>query len=112
MTNLYFFRDWPTVQKHIKEHPNFNHYFYKCPDDIPWTECELEMQEEGGERDEKRIPCDVLETGEAESVFKNHANHLHLEQNRQEYVFYFVYFIYIFIKIDKEFCKNKNFKET
>lgn len=78
------FSDWPTVQKHIKEHPNFNNYFYTCPDDIPWTECELELQEEGGERDEKRIPCDVLETGEAESVFKNHANHLHLEQNRQE----------------------------
>jgi len=79
--------DWPTVQKHIKDHPDFNHYFYKCPDDIPWTECELELQEEGGERDEKRIPCDVLETGEAESVFKNHANNLQLEQNRQEYVF-------------------------
>ncbi|XP_025200481.1 rho GTPase-activating protein 190 isoform X1 [Melanaphis sacchari] len=77
--------DWPTVQKHIKEHPDFNHYFYKCPDDIPWTECELELQEEGSERDEKRIPCDVLETGEAESVFKNHANNLQLEQNRQEW---------------------------
>lgn len=34
-----------------------------------------------------RIPCNVLETGEAESVFKNHANYLQLEQNRQEYVF-------------------------
>ncbi|XP_050438253.1 rho GTPase-activating protein 190 isoform X3 [Adelges cooleyi] len=77
--------DWPTVQKHIKEHPDFNHYFYKCPDDIPWTECELEMQEEGAVRDDRRIPCDVLETGEAESVFKNHANHLHLEKNRQEW---------------------------
>lgn len=45
------------------------------------------MQEDGVERDDKRIPCDVLETGEAESVFKNHANHLQLEQNRQECVF-------------------------
>lgn len=45
------------------------------------------MQEEGSERDDKRIPCDVLETGEAESVFKNHANNLQLEQNRQEYVY-------------------------
>uniref|UniRef100_A0A2S2QI88 Rho GTPase-activating protein n=1 Tax=Sipha flava TaxID=143950 RepID=A0A2S2QI88_9HEMI len=77
--------DWPTVQKHIKEHPKFNHYFYECPDDIPWTECELDMQEEGSERDNRRIPCDVLETSEAESVFKNHANNLQLEQNRQEW---------------------------
>ncbi|XP_050529458.1 rho GTPase-activating protein 190 isoform X3 [Daktulosphaira vitifoliae] len=77
--------DWPTVQKHIKEHPEFNNYFYKCPDDIPWTECELEMKEKGSERDDRRIPCDVLETGEAESVFKNHANHLQLEKNRKEW---------------------------
>lgn len=44
------------------------------------------MQEDGDDNDCKRIPCDVLETGEAESVFKNHANNLQLEQNRQEYV--------------------------
>ncbi|VVC36948.1 Hypothetical protein CINCED_3A007446 [Cinara cedri] len=74
--------DWPTVQKHIREHPNFKSYFYECPDDIPWTECEFDMDNEGIG---KRIPCNVLETGEAESVFKNHANNLQLEQNRQEW---------------------------
>lgn len=81
-----FYSDWSTVQKLIKEHPDFNHYFYKCPDDIPWTECELETEKED-ENDCKKIPCDVLETGEAESVFKNHASHLQIEQNRQKYIF-------------------------
>jgi len=40
------------------------------------------------DKDEKRIPSDILETGEAESAFRSHANHLKLEKNRKEYVFY------------------------
>lgn len=75
--------DWPTVQQHIKEHPDFNHYFYKCPEDVPWTECEWD--EDGDGTRETRIPYDVLDTGEAETVFKNHANALQQEQKRLEW---------------------------
>nr|XP_018903141.1 PREDICTED: rho GTPase-activating protein 190 isoform X3 [Bemisia tabaci] len=74
--------DWPSVQQHIKEHPDFGHYFYNPPDDMPWTECDLE-DDEGQE--ERRIPYDVLETGEAETVFKNHASALQQEQKRLEW---------------------------
>lgn len=69
------------MQQHIKEHPDFGHYFYNPPDDMPWTECDLE-DDEGQE--ERRIPYDVLETGEAETVFKNHASALQQEQKRLE----------------------------
>lgn len=90
------FSDWPTVKICIQNHPDFNHYFYKCPDDIPWTECELDMIKDFN--NEKRIPCDILETGEAESAFRNHTNHLQLEKNRQGYVFHVLkYVIDIFI---------------
>ncbi|KAL1130273.1 hypothetical protein AAG570_013211 [Ranatra chinensis] len=74
--------DWPTVQQHIKDHPDFNHYFYKCGDDVPWTEYDWEDEDGGGET---RIPYDVLDTGEAETVFKNHANALQQEQKRLEW---------------------------
>ncbi|XP_046682746.1 rho GTPase-activating protein 190 isoform X2 [Homalodisca vitripennis] len=75
--------DWPTVQQHIKNHPDFNHYFYKCPEDIPWTE--LDWDEEGDGTKETRIPYDVLDTGEAETVFRNHANSLQQEHKRLEW---------------------------
>uniref|UniRef100_A0A1B6CUS5 Rho-GAP domain-containing protein n=1 Tax=Clastoptera arizonana TaxID=38151 RepID=A0A1B6CUS5_9HEMI len=75
--------DWPTVQQHIKDHPDFNNYFYKCPDDVPWTE--YDWDEDGDTTRETRIPYDVLDTGEAETVFKNHANSLQQEQKRLEW---------------------------
>lgn len=81
-TNKSCFRDWPTVQQHIKNHPDFNHYFYKCPEDIPWTE--LDWEEDGETSKETRIPYDVLDTGEAETVFRNHANSLQQEHKRLE----------------------------
>ncbi|XP_075218370.1 rho GTPase-activating protein 190 isoform X2 [Lycorma delicatula] len=76
--------DWPTVQRHIKEHPDFSHYFYKCPEDVPWTECDWD-EDGDGSGGETRIPYDVLDTGEAETVFKNHASALQQEQKRLEY---------------------------
>jgi hypothetical protein len=47
---------------------------------MPWTECELESDNE-----ESRIPLDVLEISDAETVFKNHINVLQQEQKRLEY---------------------------
>ncbi|XP_054279717.1 rho GTPase-activating protein 190 isoform X3 [Macrosteles quadrilineatus] len=76
--------DWPTVQQHIKNHPDFNHYFYKSPEDIPWTE--LDWDEDGDGTKETRIPYDVLDTGEAETVFRNHANSLQQEHKRLDSV--------------------------
>ncbi|XP_049781040.1 rho GTPase-activating protein 190 isoform X2 [Schistocerca cancellata] len=72
-------RDWPAVQLRLKEHPDFSQYFYECPDDIPWTECDLT------DVSETRIPFEVLDTSEAETVFKNHVNALQQEQKRLEW---------------------------
>lgn len=73
------FRDWPLVQQHIKEHIDFNQFFFECPEDMSWMELD-ETQDEG------RIPYDVLDTIEAETVFKNHLNVLQQEQKRLESV--------------------------
>lgn len=75
---IIIFRDWPAVQQRIKEHPDFNQYFYECPEDIPWTECDL------NDSSETRIPFEVLDTSEAETVYKNHVNALQQEQKRLE----------------------------
>lgn len=67
------------MQQHIKEHIDFNQFFFECPEDMSWMELD-ETQDEG------RIPYDVLETIEAETVFKNHLNVLQQEQKRLESV--------------------------
>lgn len=80
---LYFFfiaREWSTVQQFIKEHPDFHQYFYECPEDISWVDYDF------GENNTSKIPYEVLETPEAEIVFKNHINALQQEQRRLEYV--------------------------
>lgn len=78
---IYFVSDWPTVQRHLKEHPDFDSYFYKCDEEvICGSDGELDWQEDRG----KRIPCHVLESGEAESVFKSHASALQQEQKKME----------------------------
>nr|CAD7452908.1 unnamed protein product [Timema tahoe] len=71
--------DWPAVQLRIKEHPDFLQYFYECPEDVTWTECDL------NDVSETRIPFDVLDTNEAETVFKNHVNALQQEEKRLEW---------------------------
>ncbi|XP_008482595.1 rho GTPase-activating protein 190 [Diaphorina citri] len=72
-------KDWSMVKQHIREHPDFDSYFYKCPEDIPWTEHELE------DEDDTRIPANVLDTVEAENVFKNHATALQHELKKLEW---------------------------
>ncbi|XP_024940341.1 rho GTPase-activating protein 190 isoform X7 [Cephus cinctus] len=70
--------EWSIVQQYIKEHPDFHQYFYECPEDIPWIDYDF------GENNSSKIPYDVLETPEAETVFKNHVNALQQEQRRLE----------------------------
>ncbi|XP_076751830.1 rho GTPase-activating protein 190 isoform X3 [Xylocopa sonorina] len=78
VTNL-INEEWSAVQQYIKEHPDFHQYFYECPDDKTWIDCDFD------ENDGTRIPYDVLETPEAETVFKNHINVLQQEQRRLEW---------------------------
>uniref|UniRef100_A0ABD2W3P8 Rho GTPase-activating protein 190 n=1 Tax=Trichogramma kaykai TaxID=54128 RepID=A0ABD2W3P8_9HYME len=71
--------EWTNVQHFIKTHPDFERYFYECPEDIPWVDYDF------GENTTSKIPYDVLETPEAETVFKNHINALQQEQRRLEW---------------------------
>ncbi|KAK6631018.1 hypothetical protein RUM44_003190 [Polyplax serrata] len=71
--------DWATVQRHMQEHPDFHQYFFECPEDIPWTECDLE------EIGHNQIPFDVLDSNEAETVYKNHVNALQQDLKRLEW---------------------------
>ncbi|XP_011497182.1 PREDICTED: rho GTPase-activating protein 190 [Ceratosolen solmsi marchali] len=70
--------EWSSVQQFIKRHPDFDRYFYECPEDLPWIDYDF------GENNTSKIPYDVLETSEAETVFKNHVNVLQQEQRRLE----------------------------
>ncbi|XP_025830625.1 rho GTPase-activating protein 190-like isoform X2 [Agrilus planipennis] len=72
--------DWPSIQQYLKSHPDFSQYFYECPEDVSWTECELNSDNE-----DARIPYDVLDTSDAETVYKNHVNVLQQEQKRLEW---------------------------
>lgn len=78
--NTFTESDWPSIQQYLKSHPDFSQYFYECPEDMSWTECELGNDTEG-----TRIPYDVLDTSDAETVYKNHVNLLQQEQKRLEW---------------------------
>lgn len=76
---VFILSDWPSIQQYLKSHPDFSQYFYECPEDMPWTECELSSDNE-----DSRIPYDILDTSDAETVYKNHVNVLQQEQKRLE----------------------------
>lgn len=78
LNEFFICREWSNVQQYIKEHPDFDRFFYECPEDIPWIDYDF------GENNTSKIPYDVLETPEAETVFKNHVNALQQEQRRLE----------------------------
>lgn len=71
--------DWIAVRNYIKNHIDFDQYFFEC-DQAPWTD----LSDVSDCEDETRIPFDVLDTSEAETVFKNHMNALQQEQKRLE----------------------------
>ena len=71
--------DWDTIKDKIHDHPDFDHYFMDCPADMSWAETDLL------DCTEMRIPFDVLDTSEAEMVFRNHVNSLQKEQRTHEY---------------------------
>nr|XP_022914892.1 rho GTPase-activating protein 190 isoform X6 [Onthophagus taurus] len=78
--NTFSDSDWSSIQQYLKSHPDFLQYFYECPEDMPWTECEFNSDDE-----DTRIPYDVLDTSDAETVYKNHVNVLQQEQKRLEW---------------------------
>ena len=73
--------DWETIKEKMHDHPDFNHYFLECPADLSGSWAETDVLDSS----EMRIPFDVLDTSEAEMVFRNHVNSLQKEQRLQEY---------------------------
>jgi len=72
--------DWLLVQQRIREHQDFDRWFVEYPEDTTWMEANLF----DGDSSEHRIPFDVLDSTEAETVYKNLLNQLNAEQNRIE----------------------------
>ncbi|XP_059615371.1 rho GTPase-activating protein 190 isoform X3 [Phlebotomus argentipes] len=72
--------DWTLVQNYLKTHIDFDQYFFECHQ-APWTD----LSDVSDTEEESRIPFDVLDTPEAETVFKNHVNALQQEQKRLEW---------------------------
>uniref|UniRef100_A0A7G3AVT8 Putative rho gtpase-activating protein 5 n=1 Tax=Lutzomyia longipalpis TaxID=7200 RepID=A0A7G3AVT8_LUTLO len=72
--------DWTLLQNYLKNHIDFDQYFFECHQ-APWTD----LSDVSDTEDESRIPFDVLDTPEAETVFKNHVNALQQEQKRLEW---------------------------
>eukprot|EP00092_Neocalanus_flemingeri_P007705 GFUD01008321.1.p1 GENE.GFUD01008321.1~~GFUD01008321.1.p1 ORF type:complete len:1765 (+),score=291.33 GFUD01008321.1:752-6046(+) len=72
--------DWILVQQRIREHQDFDRWFVEYPEDTTWMEANLF----DGDSSEHRIPFDVLDSTEAETVYKNLLNQLNAEQNRLE----------------------------
>lgn len=72
--------DWELIKEKMHSHPDFNSFFLDCPaDGMSWAETDLL------DSTEMRIPFDVLDTSEAEMVFRNHINALQKEQRTTEY---------------------------
>lgn len=71
--------DWNSVRSYIKNHIDYDQYFFEC-ERAPWTD----LSDVSDCEDETRVPFDVLDTSDAETVFKNHVNALQQEQKRLE----------------------------
>lgn len=72
--------DWETIQSFLRNHIDFDQYFFDNPHEATWAE----LSDFSDMEEEHRIPWDVLDTPEAETVFKNHMNKLQQEQKRLE----------------------------
>lgn len=60
---------WDATKSYIRNHLEFDQYFFECPQ-ASWQEL-IDMDET---ENETRIPYDVLDTTEAETVFRNFLN--------------------------------------
>lgn len=72
-----FDTDWNSVRNWFRNNMDFDQYFYEN-DTGTWAD------ESDEENPEGRIPFEILDATEAETVFKNHLNILQREQKRLE----------------------------
>lgn len=73
--------DWEKIQMYMRNHIDFDQYFFdSAQQNVSW----MDLSDFSDMEEENRIPFDVLETPEAETVFKNHLNKLQQEQKRLE----------------------------
>ncbi|XP_030378976.1 rho GTPase-activating protein 190 isoform X2 [Scaptodrosophila lebanonensis] len=68
---------WDCARNYLQNHVEFEQYFFECPQ-ASWTEL-VDMEET---EDEARIPFDVLETSEAETVFRNYLNSVQQDKKK------------------------------
>lgn len=72
---------WECARNYLQNHIEFEQYFFECPQ-ATWTEL-LDMD---AAENELRIPFDVLETNEAETVFRNYLNSVQQDKKKIGYV--------------------------
>ena len=75
------------VKDRVRGHPDFDHFFVEYPDDTNWMEADLFVDADGGGGGgaaANRIPYEILEMPDAETIFKNHLNRLHAQQKVME----------------------------
>ncbi|XP_040172171.1 rho GTPase-activating protein 190 isoform X3 [Anopheles arabiensis] len=75
------FNDWASIRSYFRDHIDYEQYFF---DAIERGGSWAELSDMSDMEDENRIPFDILDTPEAETVFKNHMNALQQEQKRLE----------------------------
>ncbi|EAT39017.1 AAEL009157-PA [Aedes aegypti] len=76
------FNDWQSIRNYFRNHVEYEQYFF---DAIERGGSWAELSDMSDMEDENRIPFDILDTPEAETVFKNHMNALQQEQKRLEW---------------------------
>lgn len=76
------FNDWQSIRNYFRNHVEYEQYFF---DAVERGGSWAELSDMSDMEDENRIPFDILETPEAETVFKNHMNALQQEQKRLEW---------------------------
>ncbi|XP_055603332.1 rho GTPase-activating protein 190 isoform X2 [Uranotaenia lowii] len=74
--------DWQSIRGYFRNHVEYEQYFF---DAVERGGSWAELSDMSDMEDENRIPFDILETPEAETVFKNHMNALQQEQKRLEW---------------------------
>lgn len=73
--------DWENIQIFLRNHLDFDQYFFDSAEqNVSW----MDLSDFSDYDEENRIPFDILDTQEAETVFKNHLNKLQQEQKRLE----------------------------
>lgn len=78
--NIDYDSDWNALRNFFRNHVDFDQYFFDCPQHVSWAE----LSDMSEVEEENKVPFEVLDTNEAESVFRNHINSLQQEQKRLE----------------------------